>query len=165
MREISKATGINLGNLYNYIDSKEDILCLVFSSFHAPAYEWFKQSGILDIDDPEEQLRKIVRKLLEIIHHYKNDVLMMYRETNVLPSKFMKIVLGKESALIQIFEEIIKKGVEKQAFRVKDPFFSANMLVFQLSLDPLRSWNLRKYTQEELMDLTEDSILGTILRR
>ena len=69
---------------------------------------------------------------------------MMYRETNVLPAKFMKIVLGKEDALVQIFEEIIRKGAEKGAFKVKDPFFSANMLVFQLSLYPLRSWNLKK---------------------
>ena len=28
MRDIAGATNINLGNLYNYIASKEDILCL-----------------------------------------------------------------------------------------------------------------------------------------
>lgn len=164
MREIAKATGINLGNLYNFIDSKEDLLCLVFSTFHSPATEWFRQSGIMDIEDPEEQLRTSVRKMIEMIHYYKNDVLTMYRETHVLPSKFMKIVLGKESALIQIFEEIIKKGVEKQAFHVKDPFFSANMLVFQLSIYPLRGWNLSKYTEEEVLDLAEEAILGAIIK-
>ncbi|MFO7570780.1 MAG: helix-turn-helix domain-containing protein, partial [Smithellaceae bacterium] len=37
MRDISKATGINLGNLYNYISSKEDILCLSFETYHDPA--------------------------------------------------------------------------------------------------------------------------------
>jgi len=164
MREISKATGINLGNLYNFIDSKEDILCLVFSSFHAPANEWFEQSRILELEDPAEQLRKIVRKLLEIIHHYKNDVLMMYRETNVLPPKFLKVVLGEESELVETFEKILRRGMETQVFKVKDPFFSANMLVYQLSIYPLRSWNLKRYTEEEVLDLTEESILEAIIK-
>ncbi len=164
MREISKATGINLGNLYNFIDSKEDILCLVFNTFHAPANEWFAQSGILELDDPEKQLRTVVRKLLEIIHHYKNDILMMYRETNVLPPKFMKIVLGKESALVGVIEEIIRKGIEKQVFKVRDAFFAANMLIYQLSLYPLRSWNMKKYTEDEVFDLIEESIFEAIIK-
>ena len=60
MRDISKATGINLGNLYNYISSKEDILCLSFETYHDPAIDWFQHEGILDIEDPKEQLQKAV---------------------------------------------------------------------------------------------------------
>ena len=163
MRDISKATGINLGNLYNFISSKEDILCLAFSRYHDPAMEWFKEGGVLDIEDPKEQLRIAVRQMLEMMHQVTNDVLMMYRETRVLPPKFLKIVLKKEGDLIRVFEGIIVGGMEKKVFAVRDPFFAANMLVFQLSLYPLRSWNLKKYTSEEFLDLSEESILKGIL--
>ena len=163
MRDISKATDINLGNLYNFINSKEDILCLAFETYHDPAMEWFKREGVLDIEDPKEQLRVAVRQMLEMIHHAMNDVLMMYRETRVLPPKFRKIVLSKENDLIRIFEDIITRGVEKKIFTVKDPFFAANVLVFQLSLYPLRSWNLKKYTREEFLDLAEESMLKAII--
>ena len=163
MRDISKATGINLGNLYNYISSKEDILCLSFETYHDPAMEWFEREGILSIEDPKEQLQQALRQMLIAIHDVMNDVLMMYRETRVLPPKFLKIVLKKEGALIDVFEMIITRGVEKKVFNVRDPFFAANMLVFQLSLYPLRSWNLKRYTREEFLALSEETILKAII--
>ncbi|MDD5415230.1 MAG: TetR/AcrR family transcriptional regulator [Smithellaceae bacterium] len=164
MRDISKATGINLGNLYSYISSKEDILCLAFDTYHGPAMDWFAQEGILDIEDPEEQLRIALHQMLEMIHDVMSDVLMMYRETRVLPPKFLKIVLKKEGDLIKIFEGIIARGVEKKIFNVRDPFFAASMLVFQLSLYPLRSWNLKRYTREEYLALAEETILKAIIK-
>jgi len=163
MRDISKATGINLGNLYNYISSKEDILCLSFETYHDPAMEWFRREGIMDIEDPKEQLQTALRQMLIAIHDVMNDVLMMYRETRVLPPKFLKIVLKKEGDLIAIFENIIVRGVEKKVFNVRDPFFAANMLVFQLSLYPLRSWNLKRYSREEFLALSEETILRAIV--
>ena len=163
MRDISKATGINLGNLYNYISSKEDILCLSFETYHDPAMDWFRREGIMDIEDPKEQLQKALHYLLIAIHDVMNDVLMMYRETRVLPPKFLKIVLKKEGDLVSIFETIIARGVEKKVFNVLDPFFAANMLVFQLSLYPLRRWNLKRYSREEFLALSEETILKAII--
>lgn len=163
MRDIAKATNINLGNLYNYIDSKEDILCLSFEDYHDPAMEWFEKEGIMELDDPVEQLKKSVRQMLIMIHDVMNEVLMMYRETRVLPPKFMKIVLQKERELIDLFEKIIASGVARKVFHVRDPFFAANMLVFQLSLFPLRSWNLKKYSREEYLDLAQETILRAVI--
>jgi len=163
MRDISKSTGINLGNLYNYINSKEDILCLAFETYHNPAMEWLHREGILDIEDPKEQLQKALHQMLLMIHDVMNDILMMYRETRVLPPKFLKIVLKKEGDLVEIFENIITRGVEKKVFNVRDPFFAANMLVFQLSLFPLRSWNLKRYSRDEFLALSEETILKAII--
>ena len=163
MRDISRATGINLGNLYNYISSKEDILCRAFEIYHDPAMEWINQERILDIEDPTQQLKITLHKMLEMSFDVMNDVLMMYRETRVLPPKFMKIVLKKESDLVQVFETIITKGVERKVFKVTDPFYAANMLVFQLSLYALRNWNLSRYTREEYLAYTEETILKAII--
>jgi AcrR family transcriptional regulator len=163
MRDISRATDINLGNLYNYIDSKEDILCLSFENYHDPAMEWFEREGIMELDDPRQQLEKSVHQMLVMIHGVMNEILMMYRETRVLPPKFMKIVLQKENNLISVFEKIIAGGAAKKVFHVQDPFFAANMLVFQLSLFPLRSWNLKKYTREEYLDLAQETIIKAII--
>ncbi|MBP7341598.1 MAG: TetR/AcrR family transcriptional regulator [Smithellaceae bacterium] len=163
MRDISKATGINLGNLYNYISSKEDILCLAFETYHDPAVAWLERKGVLDIEDPKEQLQTALHQILIMTHDVMNDILMMYRETRVLPPKFLKIVLKKESDLVDFFEKIITRGMEKKVFRVRDPFFAANMLVFQLSLYPLRSWNLKRYTRDEFLALAEETILKAII--
>ncbi|MBU2479722.1 MAG: hypothetical protein KJ760_01375, partial [Proteobacteria bacterium] len=71
--------------------------------------------------------------------------------------------LKKEGEFVKLFEDIIAKGVESQAFKVSDPFFAANMLVFQISLYALRSWNLKQFTREEFLDMTEETILRAII--
>lgn len=163
MRDISKATGINLGNLYYYITSKEDILCLAFNAYHDLTMEFLDQKGILNIEDPVEQLKAVLRKALETTYDVKDDILMMFRETRVLPRKFLKTILEKEGAFIKLFEDIIAKGIKSHDFTVKDPFFAANMLVFQLSLYSLRRWNLKRYTRDEYLDLAEETILKAII--
>jgi uncharacterized protein YbcI len=90
MREISRTTGINLGNLYNFIDSKEDILCMVFHMFHNPTTDWMAKDGILDIDDPVEQMRVSLRKVLELIHEYKDEIFLMYRERRFSHQSFSR---------------------------------------------------------------------------
>jgi len=163
MRDISKATGINLGNIYQYINSKEDILCLAFNAYHDLTMALLLKKGILDIEDPKAQLKAVLRQALETTYDVKNDILMMYRETNVFPPKFLKSILKKEDELIKMIEGIIARGVEKKIFDVPDPFFAANMLVFQLSLYSLRSWNLKRYSREEYLDLAEQTILKAII--
>jgi AcrR family transcriptional regulator len=163
MRDISKATDINLGNLYHYISSKEEILCFAFNAYHDLMMECLVKKGILNIEDPKLQLQAALRQALETTYDVRNDILMMYRETNVLPRKFLKIILKKEDDLIKFFEGIIAKGAKLKAFKVADPFFAANMLVFQLSIYSLRSWNLKRYTREEYLNLSEETILKTII--
>lgn len=163
MRDISKSTGINLGNLYHYISSKEDILCIAFNAYHDLMMDYLVSKGILTIEDPKAQLKAALRQALETTYDVRNDILMMYRETRVLPRKFLKVILKKEDELVRIFEGIIARGVKSRTFTVKDSFFAANMIVFQLSLYSLRSWNLKQYTREEYLDLMEETILKAVI--
>lgn len=163
MRDIARVTGINLGNLYHYISSKEDILCIAFNAYHDLMMEYLVKKGILGIEDPKAQLKAAVRQALETTYDVRNDILMMYRETRVLPKKFLKIILKKEDDLIRIFEGIIARGVKNKTLKVKDSFFAANMLVFQLSLYAMRSWNLKQFTREAYIDLAEEAILRAIM--
>ena len=54
------------------------------------------------------------------------------------------------SKLIQRFEKMLNKGVEKGVFNDKDPFITANIIVYLLSFAALRGWNLKKRCAEEL---------------
>jgi len=141
MRDIAKATGINLGNLYSYISSKEDILCLAFDTYHGPAMDWFAQEGILDIEDPKEQLRIALHQMLEMIHDVMSDVLMMYRETRVLPPKFLKIVLKKKATSSKSLKALLP-GELKKYLQCPGSFFCsqhARLSAFALPPEKLES--------------------------
>jgi AcrR family transcriptional regulator len=165
IRDISKATGLTIGNLYDYITKKEDVLYLVFDVFHSIWVSRLEEEGVFQIEDPVEQLKTAIQKMLELVNEQRDMVLLMYTESKSLPKYFLKIILEKESGLVECFEKILKKGVEKGVFKVKDPFLLANIIVYLLSLEPLRGWNLRKqYNVEENNNNIIDHIM-TLVRR
>ncbi len=165
MRDISRATKITLGNLYSYIQKKEDILCLVFELYHKTWVITLEKKSVMAVVDPAEQIRLAVRALMWAGKSYQDEIKLMYMESRFLPKKFLTIAKNNENALIRAFEGMIRRGVDRGVFDVKDPFFAANMLVFEMSLSTLRGWNLRDtYSYDELVQLTEDHILKSLLK-
>jgi AcrR family transcriptional regulator len=163
MREISKATGIDISNLYYFIKSKEEILFRVFEMIHQPEIDLFEKQGIMDIDDPIEQLRTVIRELLDFGYDYGEEILLLYRESKVLPKSLLKIILARESHFVAQIQEILKKGLERNVFYFEDASFTANTIVYELSMHPLRSWNLKKYSKEELINLLEKHVMKAVM--
>ena len=165
MRDISRVTKITLGNLYSYIKKKEDVLCLVFDLYHNSWVKVLTKNGIYDIEDPHEQIRMAVRALLLNTESYQDEIKLMYLESRFLPKKFLKIAMESEQQLVQEFEKMIRRGMERGIFHVEDPFYAANMIVLQISVNPLRGWNLRgKYSYDKLVTLTENYILEALVK-
>ena len=82
MREISRATGIDIRNLYYFIKNKEEILFLVFDMLHKPELQLFEKQGIMDIDDPVVQLQSVIHGLVESGYDYDDEILLLYRNPN-----------------------------------------------------------------------------------
>jgi len=166
MREISKAAGLTIGNLYDYITKKEDVLYLVFDVFHSIWVNKLEEEGVFEIGDPIEQFDTAIQKMLELVEDYRDMVLLMYTESKLLPKDFLKVILEKESRLVKCFEDILEHGVKKGVFKVKEPFLVANVIVYLLSLWPLRGWNLKKrYKVEQvnkgLIEFAKSYLLGS----
>ena len=163
MREISKATGIDISNLYYFIKNKEEILFRVFEMIHSTEIDLFEKQGIMSMEDPIEQLRTVIRELLDFGYNYGEEILLLYRESKVLPKSMRKIILGRESQFVAQIEDILKKGLERKVFDFEDASFTANMIAYELSLHPLRSWNLKKYSKEELINLLEKHVMKAVI--
>jgi AcrR family transcriptional regulator len=164
MRDISRATDIDIGNLYYFIKSKEEILYLVFDMVHRPVGELFHRLGVFDIDDPETQLRAAVHQLIDFGFRYKEEILLLYRESRHLPEDLLRTILARESSFIDQIAQIYRKGAERGVFDVPDPAFAANMLAFQLAFFPLRRWNMRQYTKAQLLELAEQYIMKAVMK-
>ena len=164
MREISKATGIDIRNLYYFIKSKEEILFLVFDMLHKPELQLLEEEGILETDDPVLQLKTTIRGLIYSGYNYDNEILLLYRESKSLPKRMLKNILDRESQVVSHVETILKKGKARKIFQYEDSSFTANMIVYQLSLHALRHWNMNEYTKEELAALMENHIMKMVMR-
>jgi AcrR family transcriptional regulator len=164
VREISKATGITIGNLYDYITKKEDVLYLVFDVFHSMWVKSLEEEAAFESDDPVGQLKISLRKMFELVESHRDMIRLMYTETKLLPKEFLAQILEKESGLVKYFERILGNGIEKGVFKIKDPFLMANIIVYLISIEPLRGWNLRKkYTVRQLNESVIEFILDKVL--
>jgi AcrR family transcriptional regulator len=161
MREISKATGMAIGNLYDYISKKEDVLCLTFDVYHQYVQERLDDEQTLKTDDPKELLRLFIRSSLQNVQAFRDEIILMYRESRLLPKKNLERAMKKELEQIQALEKIIRQGVDQGVFHVQDPFFAASMIFHQLVFPTLRGWTLLgKYSDEEANDLLEEYIIN-----
>lgn len=164
IREISKATGLAMGNLYDYIKKKEDILCLVFNTYHQSVEESSYGPDIAAIEDPLEQIRAHIKITIKKVHEFRDEITLMYRESPLLPPQYLEEVKKQELRQIRQTEAIIRRGVERGIFKVKDPFFVSSMLFSLFASLALRGWTFKgKYSREKVDQLLEDFIEKNLL--
>ncbi|MBN1382746.1 MAG: TetR/AcrR family transcriptional regulator [Deltaproteobacteria bacterium] len=165
MRDIAKATGIDVGNLYYFIKSKEEILYLIFDMFHKPEEEIFERFEINKIEDPVQQLKTMITELIGFGGNFRQEILLLYRESRVLPKENLKCIMARESHVISQIEGILKEGVPKKVFKIEDTSFTANMIMYELALYSMRHWNMTPYLKNEFIDLLWNHISKVVLSR
>ncbi len=164
IRDILKSTDFTTGNLYNYISKKEDILHLVFEVFQTTWVSWLEERGVSRIDDPVEQLKSAIQEMLSLVNSNREMVLLMHTESKSLPKNYLEATMEKESQLVEYFEKILLRGREKGVFKITDSFLVANIIVYLLSIEPLRGWSLRKrFKVEEIDNFLEKYIMASVL--
>ena len=164
LRDISRSTGMTMGNLYQYISKKEDILNLVLALTHQRAEDLLYKDEIFDEDDPQQSLRRFVKCFMDNKNHISSEMVMSFCESRFLPEECLKQTRIKEIRGIQKLEQIICAGVQRGIFNTKDPFFAASMIIYQLITFTISNWLFeQKYSEKEVHEMLEDHILKTII--
>jgi AcrR family transcriptional regulator len=164
MREIAKAAGMSIGNLYHYISSKDDVLYLVYRALYR---KWEERSGVPGaetIADPVERLRALMTTMLRITYHDKDLTQMTLRESKFLKKSALKKVLSTESEYIEHFVKTIEEGIRKGIFKPVNPKIIGNFIAYNMFFFALRSWYFRQAVSFEevekaIIDFTLDALL------
>lgn len=161
VRQIAREAGLSLGGLYAYIQTKEDILYLVFDRLTTTLRENMRRA-IAGIDDPVEQIRAAVRADLKTTEELQDEILLMYQETKSLDRPSRRAVLAREADYVRFFEEILTAGAGRGAFR-GDPRLAADLIAYLCSVVALRRWNLRaRFASAEVQEGMVDFILRAL---
>jgi AcrR family transcriptional regulator len=161
MREIARSTGISLGNLYDYIEKKEDILFLVHKdileqiSLHFD--ETFKNDG-----SPVEQLVNAVKEVVTYCFRIKEEILFIFTETKSLERKNLHEILRMESEFVSKIEALIENGMKQGVFHCHSPAALANVIGYNLYILAMRGWSILpgQSEQEFIDELVRFSLKG-----
>jgi AcrR family transcriptional regulator len=150
LRDLSKETGISLGNLYDYIATKEDVLYMVHEKA-AQMVLGVTSQGMGDIRNPVEKLREMIEREFEAIDRYQDLVMTIYQESHSLSKPSLRTMLRSEEAHTGKFREVIEEGIKLGVFKKANPVMLANVIKMMIDCWVLRRWDLRgKVSLEEM---------------
>ncbi|MFD1422571.1 TetR/AcrR family transcriptional regulator [Laceyella sacchari] len=161
-REIARECGLSIGTMYEYIQSKEDVLYLVCEDIHSDLEKRLLEV-VTESDSGMESLRKGLKQLFRVMDEMRPLVLLIYQETKSLPNDKMKYVLSKEEEITGLFERILQKGMQDGTIGI-DPSsikLMAHNIMVMGQMWTFRHWSLGKhYDVQEYMDRQMALLLG-----
>lgn len=163
-RELANESGFSIGTLYEYIETKEDVLYLVCDAIHTRMEEKL-QEELSTSGTGYERLRRAFAGLIRVIDALDDEVLLIYQEIKSLPNDAMKYVLNREMEITRVFERIIADGVKDGSIQLEegDVHLLAHNLVVLAEMWTFRRWALRKqYTLEEFVEKQTELLLRNL---
>ena len=162
-RQIAKAAGVSIGSLYEYISTKEDILFLVCDAIHAEV-----ERGVSEAMNRTEEghlsLSEAIREYFLVCHRMSDHILLLYQETQSLPSQWRKKVLENEVRITGIFMEVLARLISSGHLLHLDER-SIELVAHNISvlghMWTFRRWFLaRHYSIDDYIDLQTQFIFG-----
>jgi TetR/AcrR family transcriptional regulator, cholesterol catabolism regulator len=160
VREIAAAAGLSMGGLYEHIDSKDDVLNLVYEHL----IEGLRESA----PDRDAPLRELLTSLLRAAAAHADEVQLMYRETASLdPEHRERIAVAEREQAV-----VIRAAIERDGVGGVDAELTAHVVVFLTAFYPLRRWVLRhrpdldeSVVADAIADLVVRGLRGSRRRR
>ena len=162
-RQIAQAAGFSIGSLYEYVNSKEDVLYLVCESIHEEV-ERGVANAMQRASGGKEVLTEVIREYLLVCHRMSDFILLIYQETRSLPAVWRKRVLENELRITGILVEVLADLVESGDLTGIDEQ-SIEMMAHNISvlghMWTFRRWFLSShYSIDEYIRIQTEFIIG-----
>jgi AcrR family transcriptional regulator len=126
--DVSNELGITKAALYHYVESKEELLSVIFTQALQVIFEGTQQIAALDLP-PEKKLRQLIHNhITNIIIKNQSLLYVFFAEENQLPEKFSRMVRKKKREYDEILLSVIGEGIAAGVFEKVDP----NLLVYTI---------------------------------
>ncbi len=165
--EIAEAAGIGKGTVYEYFESKDDILAGAFDKFRHEVGQ-VQISKMKNLYDPADRLKALIDSWIEVLGETSFEYLELLTDFWAEGIRSRDSESKKLFSMAQVYSEyrgqiapIIESGIKKGVFRDVDPHETAAFLIGALD-GIILQWMLDKRS----IDLTtlSDSFFNIFLR-
>jgi AcrR family transcriptional regulator len=139
--EIARAAGISQGSVYNYINSKADILYLVCSEVYL-AFEHMVREAIADAETPMERLSLAIHSSIDATFRLQDHLLLLYQELHCLDRKLWRPFLRDAAKLRQLYQDILNDVAKSERMDFGNPLVAASVILIFPSTLIMRRWDL-----------------------
>jgi AcrR family transcriptional regulator len=140
--DIALEAGLTQSNLYNYVNSKQDVLLLVCAHL-VGIYNKIIDDVVAREDDPHSCLVQCLEAIIKVMGSHRHEVQLLYHETHALEKRDRMSVLAAISGFIGRFEALLIRYEESCGkLELRNTRLAANFMSFVPAIIALRSWDL-----------------------
>ena len=162
LRQVTKLAGLAYGSIYDYVESKDDILFLIYDSILSELYNRLEEAA-RSTDDPIMQVKALLQAAMDHTDEYQDAILLLYQESRVLKtSGHLAEVFEKERSYLRIFAEVLQRGSRLGVFNLGNVKIMENMIPLMCSAWALKRWNLQRISKAEYTEALSQFILQGI---
>jgi len=139
VKDIADACGMSIGSFYDYVSSKEDILDIIVDVIQE---RWQSVAQVKKTEGMShwDVLEKTLRRWFEHIEKNSDAVLLSYRDIRRLPFEGRTKILNATTAKVDLFKDLLDRGIEAGEFRRVDNQVLGYTLGMMGHLWPLGRW-------------------------
>ena len=166
MREIAEACKFKPANIYNYFESKEDILYEVVREITEQTVLSIEHLENDETTNPVEQLRSFIKSHFEQLAGKKRtNMLLSDSGLKDLSAKHKKVILKLRDRYETIMRRVIRRGVEKGYFAVKDERAVSYLISSVIMRSNIWFSPKGRLSKDEVGDIMYDFVLNGIKAR
>ena len=151
MRKVAKASGLPLSSIYQYIDTKEDLLFMITSTCMEEIFDYMHAELVAE-GSAQEKMEHAVDAYLKYVSKNRRYINLVYRETRALSAANREKIFDIERRFTQLWERIIVDGNKTKEFDIKKTCLAANLIYFVCNLWSLRYWSVEEYSEDEVRE-------------
>jgi AcrR family transcriptional regulator len=144
VKEVATACDMPMGMLYHYIGSKEDILTLVLAEGTIIYKDFFKDTAeAVRTMHPKEAVKKGMEDFYRLVDEHKDFTITTYMEVRVMTKIARTGLLNWDKYVIELFEQMLKRGCESGVFKQHNTKLLAQNIVTSGEMWAIRQWYFR----------------------
>jgi AcrR family transcriptional regulator len=128
LRDLSKASGVSMGGLYSYFDSKTTLLTMILSEVSATAVEVLSSAPEDIASDSESHLNWLIDTHIRLTEAMQPWFVFAFMEAKSFPAPARRMAVDSEAATEKVFAGVLARGLEAGVFQIDDPALTAALI-------------------------------------
>jgi AcrR family transcriptional regulator len=145
IQDIARKAGVSVGLVYQYAQTKEDVLLLSLMSV-LESYQREIPRAVHEDDDPLEALWCSLSTYCRVIDRRRNAAVLAYRSTKSLPRAQREIIMQLEVETNEFLAERLRSCIAAGLFRAINVDLVTYQLVLYAHTWALKHWRLSRLT-------------------
>lgn len=128
LRDLARESGVSMGGLYSYFDSKTTLLMMVLMEVGVTVTEVLDHAPAEIMADPRSHLCWLIDRHIRLTETMQPWFVFSFMEAKAFPQPARRMAVDSEEATEKVFAEVLQAGIEVGVFRTPSAQMAAALL-------------------------------------